>query len=285
LEKLQVSYIDFYLFHGLRKSRWETVKNFNLLKWAEKALADGRIRHMGFSFHDNFDVFKEIIDSFDLWSFCQIQYNYVDINNQAGRKGVEYAASKGLGIVVMEPLLGGRLVDPPESVKEMWDSAPVQRKPADWALQWVWNQPEISVALSGMSTMQHVLENVESASNSGVQVLTSEDLGIVDKVREKYRELCPIPCTKCEYCLPCSVDLNIPRLFDTLNRGAMYNKLDMARGRYGRLSSVQRASACIQCKECESKCPQSIPISEWMVKVDEILGQGMDLESCVLPDD
>ncbi len=161
LEKLQVDYIDFYLFHGLRKPRWETVKQFDLLGWAEKALADGRIRHLGFSFHDNFDVFKEIIDSSDLWTFCQVQYNYVDINNQAGRKGVQYAASQGLGVVVMEPLLGGRLVDPPDPVKEIWDTAPVQRKPADWALQWVWNQPEVSVVLSGMNTMQHVTENVD----------------------------------------------------------------------------------------------------------------------------
>ncbi|TFG72666.1 MAG: aldo/keto reductase [Anaerolineales bacterium] len=284
LEKLQVEYIDFYLFHGLRKPRWETVKQFDLLGWAEKVLADGKIKHLGFSFHDNFDVFKEIIDSTDLWTFCQVQYNYVDINNQAGRKGVQYAASQGLGVVVMEPLLGGRLVDPPDPVKVIWDSAPVSRKPADWALQWVWNQPEISVVLSGMNTMQHVTENVVSASNSGIGSLTSEELAIVDTVRVKYEELCPIPCTKCEYCLPCSVELNIPRLFDTLNRGVMFNKLDEARERYARLSPEQRASACIQCRECESKCPQSIPISEWMVHLDEILEQGMDFDACVMAD-
>lgn len=283
LEKLQTDHIDFYLFHGLRESRWETVQQFDMLKWAEKALADGRIHHLGFSFHDNYDVFKMIIDATDLWTFCQVQYNYVDIHNQAGRQGVQYAASKGLAVVVMEPILGGRLVDPPQPVQDIWDSAPVQRKPADWALQWLWNQPEVSVVLSGMSTMQHVTENVESASNSGVGKLTAEELAIVDRVRAKYEELCPIPCTKCEYCLPCSVELKIPNLFEILNRATMYNKFDEARRRYERMSDAEKANACIQCRECEEKCPQSIPISEWMVVVHDVLSKGVEFDACVTP--
>lgn len=190
------------------------------------------------------------------------QHNYMDINTQAGTKGLRYAASKGLAVVIMEPLLGGRLVDPPEPVQAIWDSATVKRKAADWALQWLWSQPEVSVVLSGMSTMQHVVENVASASNSGVGTLTAEELAVVDRVRTKYQELCPIPCTKCEYCLPCTVGLNIPNLFDILNRGTMYNKLDEARHRYAQPSVEEQASACIQCRECEDKCPQSIPISE-----------------------
>lgn len=283
LEKLQTDHVDFYLFHGLRKVRWDTVQEFDMLAWAEKALADGRIHHLGFSFHDNFDVFKMIIDATDLWTFCQVQYNYVDVNNQAGTKGVQYAASKGLGVVVMEPILGGRLVDPPQPVQEIWDSTPLHRKPADWALQWVWNQPEISVVLSGMSTMQHVTENVASASNSGVGTLTAEELAVVDRVRVKYQELCPIPCTKCEYCLPCTVNLKIPNLFDMLNRAAMYNKFDEARRRYARMSDEEKANACIQCRECEEKCPQSIPISEWMVIVHDVLGEGINFDACVTP--
>jgi predicted aldo/keto reductase-like oxidoreductase len=284
LEKLQVDYIDFYLFHGLRKPRWETLKQFDLLGWAEKALADGHIKHLGFSFHDNFDVFKEIIDSSDLWTFCQIQYNYMDINNQAGTKGLQYAASKGLGVVVMEPILGGRLVNAPPSVQTIWDSASEQRTAAEWALQWVWNQPEVSVVLSGMSTMQHVTENVESASRSGPGTLDQATLALYDQVRAEYEALCPIPCTKCEYCLPCTVGLNIPRLFDGLNRGIMYQTMDEARHRYARMSPEEQANACIQCRECESKCPQSITISEWMVHVHEVLGEGMDLDACVMTD-
>ena len=166
-------------------------------------------------------------------------------------------------------------------MQAVWDSAPVQRTPAEWALQWVWNQPEVSVVLSGMSTMQHVTENVESAGRSGPGTLDQETLALYDQVRAEYEALCPIPCTKCEYCLPCTVGLNIPRLFDGLNRGMMYQTLDDSRRRYERLSEEQRASACIQCHECESKCPQSIPISEWMVHVDEILGQGMDVDTCL----
>jgi len=283
LEKLQTDYIDFYLFHGLRQSRWETVQQFDLLRWADKALADGRIHHLGFSFHDNYDVFKMIIDATDLWTFCQIQHNYMDINNQAGTKGLHYAASKGLAVVIMEPILGGRLVDPPQPVQAFWDSAPVQRQPADWALQWLWNQPEVSVVLSGMSTMQHVTENVVSAANSGVGTLSAEELVIVDRVRAKYEELCPIPCTKCEYCLPCTIELKIPELFDILNRAAMYNKFDEARRRYARMSDEEKASACIQCRVCEEKCPQSIPISEWMLVVHDVLGTGKDFDACVLP--
>jgi predicted aldo/keto reductase-like oxidoreductase len=283
LEKLQTDHVDFYLFHGMRKERWETVQQFKMLAWAEKVLADGRIHHLGFSFHDNFDVFKMIIDATDLWTFCQIQHNYMDINTQAGTKGLRYAASKGLAVVIMEPILGGRLVNPPQPVQDIWDSAPIQRKPADWALQWLWNQPEVSVVLSGMSTMQHVTENVESAGNSRVGKLTAEELAIVDQVRAKYQELCPIPCTKCEYCLPCTVGLKIPDLFDMLNRAAMYNKFDEARRRYARMSAEEKANACIQCRVCEDKCPQTIPISEWMVVVHDVLGEGKDFDACVLP--
>jgi len=283
LEKLQTDHVDFYLFHGLRRSRWETVQEFDLLRWAEKALADGRIHYLGFSFHDDFDAFKMIIDATDLWTFCQIQHNYMDIENQAGTKGLRYAASRGLAVVIMEPILGGRLVDPPQPVQAIWDSAPIQRKPADWALQWLWNQPEVSVVLSGMSTMQHVTENVESAANSGVGTLSTEELAIVERVRAKYEELCPIPCTKCEYCLPCAVELKIPELFDILNRATMYDKFDEARRRYARMSDEEKANACIQCRVCEEKCPQSIPISEWMVVVHDVLGKGIDFDACMTP--
>lgn len=281
LEKLQTDHIDFYLFHGLRKPRWETVQSLKLLDWAETALADGRIHHLGFSFHDDTETLKTIIDAYSGWSFCQVQYNYMDIDNQAGTEGVQYAASKGLGVIVMEPLLGGRLVNPPQPVQDVWDSAPVVRTPVEWALRWLWDQPEISLVLSGMSTMEHVVENVANAARSDIGVMTEEEQALIVQVRQTYQELCPIPCTQCEYCLPCAVELNIPRLFDTLNRGVMYGTLDEARGRYERMSEEQRASACIACRECEEKCPQSIPISEWMVHIHEILGEGMDLDACL----
>ena len=149
LERLQTARIDFYLLHALNAKSWPKVQEHGVLDWAERALDDGRIGHLGFSFHDDYSVFEEIVNATDLWTFCQIQYNYMDVEEQAGRKGLLYAADKGLAVVVMEPIRGGQLVDPPESVAELWESAPQQRTPADWALQWVWNQPEVSLLLSG----------------------------------------------------------------------------------------------------------------------------------------
>ena len=283
LEKLQTEHIDFYLLHALNAKSWHKVRDLGATRWAEGAIADGRIGHLGFSFHDEYEVFQEIIDAYDGWTFCQIQHNYVDIENQAGTKGLQYAASKGLAVVVMEPILGGRLVNPPEPIEALWDSAAVKRAPADWALQWLWNQPEVSVALSGMSTMDHVTENVASAAASGVNTLTAEELALVDQVREKYRELCPIPCTKCGYCMPCPNGVDIPRNFEIYNEGVMYDKPDQARQSYKWLSEDKRASACIQCRECEEKCPQSIPISEWMPSVHEVLGEGKAYAECPLP--
>jgi predicted aldo/keto reductase-like oxidoreductase len=284
LEKLQTDHIDFYLLHGLRESRWPEVRDLGVREWSEKAIADGRIGHLGFSFHDSYDVFKGIVDEHD-WTFCQIQHNYVDIEYQAGTRGLQYAASRGLAVVIMEPLLGGQLVNPPQQIQDLWDAAPVKRKPADWALQWLWNQPEASVVLSGMSTMEQVEENVASAGASGINTLTEEELAVVGRVRDKYRELCPIPCTQCGYCMPCPNGVNIPRNLRLYNDGLVYEKPDRARGVYGWLSGDQKAGAdaCIQCGECEDKCPQTIPISEWMPVVHQVLGEGKSYDACPGP--
>jgi predicted aldo/keto reductase-like oxidoreductase len=283
LEKLQTDHIDFYLFHGLRAPRWETVCTLGLLDRAERALADGKIRHLGFSFHDTFEMFKQIIDAYDGWTMCQIQYNYMNEQEQAGTAGLEYAASKGLAVVVMEPLLGGKLVDPPPSIQDLWDEAKVRRSPAAWAFNWLWNKPQVSVALSGMSAMDHVVENVASASVSGVGSLTEEELDLVARVRTKYAEICPIPCTQCGYCMPCPNGVDIPGNFALLNNAAMYNSYGDARRRYGRMPEGSRASACIQCRECEELCPQDILISEWMPVVHQVLGEGKPYEECALP--
>jgi len=283
LEKLQMEHVDFYLLHGLNKDRWYKLRDLGVIGWAEGAMADGRIGHLGFSFHDTYEVFKEIIDAYDGWTLCQIQYNYMDVNEQAGIRGLCYAASKGLAVVVMEPIRGGRLVNPPEPVQRLWDSAPVKRTPAEWALLWVWNHPEVSVTLSGMSTMEQVQQNVACADASGPNVLTEEELALIDRVRETYQELCPIPCTQCRYCMPCPNGVNIPRNFQIFNEGAMYNRVEDARRSYERwLSEEERASACVQCRQCEELCPQQIPISEWMPNVHRVLGEGQPYEACTL---
>jgi len=283
LEKLQTDDVDFYLLHALNKDRWAKVREWKVLEWLERAIEHGRIGYLGFSFHDEYEVFEEIVSGYD-WTFCQIQHNYMDIENQAGTKGLRYAASKGLGVIIMEPLLGGRLVTPPEPVQELWDTAKRKRTPADWALQWLWSQPEVSVVLSGMSAMQHVQENVASAARSSLGLLTQEELALVAKVRERYSELCPVPCTQCRYCMPCPNGVDIPRNFEIFNEGRMYNQVEAARQAYERLSEGERASACIQCRECEEKCPQQIPISEWMIHVHEVLGEGQPYEACIMLD-
>jgi predicted aldo/keto reductase-like oxidoreductase len=275
LDKLQTDHIDFYLFHGLRKERWATVRKLNLLKEAEKALADGRIRHVGFSFHDEFEVFQDIIDSYDGWTMAQIQYNYMDVNHQAGTQGLEYAAERGLAVVIMEPIRGGKLAtSPPQAVLDLWESAPRERTPAEWALQWVWNHPEVSLVLSGMSTMEQVVENVASAGHSGAGALTQEELDLVDHVRETYQQLIPIPCTACEYCLPCPNGVSIPRIFEIYNEAIMYNDLRSARRAYNIwIKEEERANLCEECGTCEELCPQGISIASWLAKAHDRLGQ------------
>jgi hypothetical protein len=268
LSRLHTDQIDFYLLHALNEKSWTKVRDLGILSWSEKAKRDGRIAHFGFSFHDEYRVFKDIVDAFSAWDFCQIQYNYMDVHYQAGRKGLRYAASKGLAVVVMEPIRGGRLVNPPDSVREIWAEAPVQRTPADWALQWLWDQPEVSLVLSGMSEMDHVRENVASAEQAEAHSLSPEEQEIIQQVREQYEAMCVIPCTDCKYCLPCPEGVDIPRVLGLYNDTVMYDKLDYAQHVYNNfVRPEQRADLCVACRECEEKCPQEIPISEWMPKI------------------
>jgi predicted aldo/keto reductase-like oxidoreductase len=273
LERLQTDHIDFYLLHGLSQARWPTIRDLNVFGWAEGAIADGRIRHLGFSFHDEYKVFEEIVDASDLWTFCQIQYNYMDIEYQAGTKGLKYAADKGLAVVVMEPIRGGRLAKKiPPTVQEIWDGAGIQRTPAEWALQWVWNQPEVSLLLSGMSTMEQVEQNLDTAGQSGPGILTGAELALYGRVREEYEKLCPIPCTDCKYCLPCPSGVNIPRVFDVYNDLMMYGDENRAQMVYNHfMKEDERANLCIDCGECLEKCPQMIEIPDWLARAHELL--------------
>ena len=279
--RLDTETIDFYLLHALHAERWHAMRDLGVLDWAERALADGRIGHIGFSFHDSYEVFQEIIDAYDGWTFCQIQYNYLDEENQAGTRGLKYAANKGLGVVVMEPLRGGMLAGNagqrkgrglPPTVQALWDSAGQRRKPAEWALQWLWNQPEVSLVLSGMSTLKQVQENIISANRSGAGSLNEDELTLVGRVRDEYRRLIPIPCTDCKYCLPCPNGVNIPRVFEIYNQAIMFNVPEHGRYAYANwLEEAERADNCLACGECETKCPQHIAIIEWLEKADRYL--------------
>jgi predicted aldo/keto reductase-like oxidoreductase len=270
LLRLQTDYIDFYLLHALNKEKWSTMQELNVFDWAEQKIDQGQINYLGFSFHDSYEVFTDIIDGYD-WTFCQIQYNYMDDDYQAGTKGLKYAAAKGLAVIVMEPIRGGQLAGPSPAIAEIWDEPSTKRAPADWALQWVWNHPEVSLALSGMSTMEQVEQNVVSADTSSSNSLSSEEVTVFKKVKTKYRELCPIPCTNCEYCLPCPNDVRIPRIFEIYNEAVMYDKPDTAKRMYQFIKEEERAENCEQCGNCVESCPQSIEIPEWLSKAHEFL--------------
>jgi predicted aldo/keto reductase-like oxidoreductase len=274
IEKLQTDQIDFYLLHALNANYWPKYRDWKVIDWAEDAMADGRIRYLGFSFHDDFEVFKEIVDAYDNWTFCQIQYNLMDIDYQAGTQGLQYAASKGLAVVIMEPLRGGQLTNKiPKSVADLWETATVNRTPADWALQWIWNHTEVSVILSGMSTMQHVLENLESADRSAVGILSEEELILIDKVRAEYRRLVPVPCTNCKYCMPCPNSVDIAAIFEYYNDAIIYDNPATPRFLYRNLSKEKQADNCVECFECEEKCPQAISIPEQLKKAHAWLGK------------
>jgi predicted aldo/keto reductase-like oxidoreductase len=273
LQKLQTNHIDFYLLHALSKSRWhDIVLKHKLLDKAAAAKADGRIRYIGFSFHDDYESFEEIVNGTDLWDFCQIQYNYMDTENQAGTRGLKLAASKGLAVIVMEPLLGGRLVDPPKDIREAMEAFPVKRTPTEWALQWLWDQPEVSVVLSGMSAMEQVEENLKSADASRIGVFGEAEQKLIARIREMYRARTVIACTKCGYCMPCPNGVNIPANFDFFNHAHLFDDVPGGRIKYQLfLTEQQRAGSCIECGTCLELCPQKIPISEWMQKVAALL--------------
>jgi hypothetical protein len=282
LERLQVPYVDFYLLHTLNKTHWPKLRDLGVRQWAERAMADGRIGGLGFSFHDDVATFKQIVDEYD-WALCQIQYNYMDVENQAGLEGLRYAAAKGLAVVIMEPLRGGKLVSPPAPIQALWDSAPVRRTPVEWALHWLWSQPEVSVVLSGMSNMEQVQQNLATADASRVGLLAPEELALVERVREGYADLIAIPCTGCAYCMPCPQGVDIPTNLAVYNEGIMFGTPEASRGQYawqkfayeeqGIYDHDIRAEMCVQCGACETKCPQGIPISEWMPVIHAALGE------------
>ena len=271
LEKLDTDYIDFYLVHALSKDRWKKCKELNIMEWLKKVQSEGKIKYKGFSFHDDYNLFENIVDYYeDDWDFCQIQYNYIDTEYQAGQKGLKYAANKGLAVVIMEPLRGGTLaVEPPQGVKEIWNESKKDRTPADWALQWLWNQPEVTTVLSGMSTLQQVKENVESADNSGTNSLSTKENKLVKRAAEKYKELQPVNCTGCGYCVPCPNEVSIPTNFKLYNEAHIYDMYEEKNEFYNRISENARANNCISCGECLDKCPQNLSIIDLLEDVAE----------------
>ncbi len=277
--------IDVYLLHGLDEESWrDRVLVHDVLASAERALGDGRIGHLGFSFHDTCEAFVKIVDGSDLWECCQIQYNFMDEEYQAGTRGLEYAADKGLGVIVMEPLRGGVLARPTAAVAAIWAAGQrdlgscvpadvcLPETPVEWALRWVWDRPEVATLLSGMSTLEQVKQNLRYADRAAPRSLTAAEHAVIARVRDSYRAAIPIACTACGYCLPCPNGVAIPDILELYNNGLAYEDPAAARAGYGWIDEDARADRCTQCGECEDRCPQGIAIASWLERAGEYLG-------------
>ncbi|NLM76338.1 MAG: aldo/keto reductase [Clostridiaceae bacterium] len=276
LKRLKTDRIDFYLQHCLDFDSWNKFKELNLWEKAMKAKAEGKIKYFGFSFHDDYEVFADILDTYD-WDFCQIQLNYLDTDFQAGLKGLEKAQSKNIGVIIMEPLRGGKLVhNVPENILAKFRDYPVQRKPVEWALRWLCHHPGISVVLSGMSTIEQVKENIEICSREDMipGCMSEKELSFINNLANEWKEMKQINCTGCNYCMPCPNNVNIPECFRAYNyahsvRGDAH---DVSRQKYKWLTdNFADASNCIECGACESACPQHLPIIETLKVLHEEL--------------
>jgi len=284
LEKLKTDHIDYYLLHNLTGETWEKIEALGVIDFIEKAKSDGRIVNAGFSFHGLGNDFKRIVDAYP-WTFCQIQYNFMDEKHQAGTEGLKYAASKGLGVIIMEPLRGGNLAKTvPPAIETIWGEATVKRTPVEWALRWVWNHPEVTVVLSGMNEEAHIDENLKIANEACPNSLTETELQLVSKVEQKYRQIMKVGCTGCQYCMPCPSGVNIPECFSIYNHLSTFGNADDANFMYvGLLSGAisggkpELASQCVQCGQCLEKCPQHLDIPTILESVAEEL-EGPDLE-------
>ncbi|MDR1957975.1 MAG: aldo/keto reductase [Planctomycetaceae bacterium] len=270
LQKLGVDCLDVYLIHNIQKSLWKNVQKLKMIDWVEKKRQQGKLRYVGFSFHDDFDLFKTVLDCHD-WDVCQIQYNYTGENVQAGTKGLNYAGQKGVSVVIMEPLFGGVLAKPPGLMGETIRKS--GKNPVDLALRWLWDKPEVSVVLSGMSSMEQTVENVQIAGKSGVGTLSAEDRAVIEAAKAAYEKSSPVKCTKCKYCLPCPFEVDIPRNFEHYNNAFVLSEnTKLCRILYSMLPEPHRAANCTECGACETKCPQHLPIRRHLKEVVSLLG-------------
>jgi predicted aldo/keto reductase-like oxidoreductase len=272
LKRLRTDYIDYYLMHHMTaKNQWDKLDKLGIKEWIAEKKASGQIKNIGFSYHGNTEDFIGILDSYD-WDFCQIQYNYVDEHTQAGLKGLKHAAQKGIPVVIMEPLRGGKLVNLlPDKAKEAIASYSKGYTPAELGLRWLWNQPEVTCVLSGMNSVEMVQENCRIASDAKANTFTDEDFALIDNVKKIISETELVGCTGCRYCMPCPKGVDIPALFRCYNMTALESK-SAARFEYAQTVGLKEqpafATQCIECGKCEQHCPQSIPIREKLKEAD-----------------
>ncbi len=275
LKRLQTDHVDYYLMHMLTDVKtWERLKALGVQDWIEEKKRSGAIWQVGFSYHGNSDMFCQLADAYD-WEFCQIQYNYMDEHSQAGVTGLKYAAAKGLPVVIMEPLRGGKLARnlPPDAVRA-FENYPVKRSPAEWAFRWLWNQPEVTCVLSGMNSMDMLNENLRAADESRAGELTESDHALLKQVSEAINAKMKVGCTGCRYCMPCPQHVDIPGIFAAYNRVYTENKFAGMREYFmctGLRKNSTGAGMCVQCGKCEAHCPQQIPIRKMLQEAKKTL--------------
>lgn len=275
MKKLGVDYLDFYLLHAVNRNSWEIVKKLGVLDFIDKLKKEGKIKYAGFSFHDSPDIFKQVLDAYD-WDMCQLQFNYIDTETQAGMQSFLYAAEKNINIVVMEPLRGGDLVNNmPDELIEHFNTAAIKRTPVEWAFRWLYNLPQIKLILSGMSTMGQVEENLMIFEDAQSECMNDEEDAIMERAMKIMKEKTAVPCTDCKYCLPCPHGVRIPMMFDIYNRYTRFSDKNAVLKQYKnwreREENKFTADLCIDCGVCVEKCPQNIAIPERMKELDDIL--------------
>lgn len=272
LSNLRTDYIDYYLIHALPNvESWDRFKSLGGIEFLQQAKAAGKIKHIGFSFHGNVNNFKSIVDDYP-WEFCLIQYNYLDEHYQAGKEGLEYASEKGLGVVIMEPLRGGRLVKKmPSEVQKIWDRSKIKRTPAEWALKWIWNHPQATTVLSGMNEESHIEENIKIAQDSLPNSLTEEELELVQDAKKVFNQQMKVGCTACGYCMPCPAGVDIPTCFEFYNDKHMFGGMTMYMTNTTGITggNPSYASLCTDCGKCEKICPQNLPIRKHLKDVSK----------------
>lgn len=269
LSRLQVDYVDYYLLHALDAKKWQKVLELDIVPFLEKMKEEGKIRHIGFSFHDDYDVFQTILLYRD-WDFCQIQLNYMDTNIQAGLKGYKLADKMGIPMVIMEPIKGGQLINLPQDIKEIFIDEDPSKSIASWALRYVASLPNVKVVLSGMSTMKHVLDNLKTFTS--FEPLSQHELMVVERVAQAIRSRVKNGCTGCAYCMPCPYGVDIPANFKIWNQEAMYGNRSIANDKY---EDMKEAAAlhCKKCGACEKMCPQQIEIRRDLEEVAKYFAQ------------
>lgn len=273
LKKLRTSYIDVYLIHNIGKATWDGIKERKIIEEYEKFRAEGLIRGIGFSYHGLLPTFKEVLD-FYAWDMCQIQQNFIDLEREATAEAIHLAGAKGTALVIMEPLRGGSLATPPAPVQAIYDEYPVKRSAVEWAFRHLLNYPEVSTILSGVSTLDQLKEDIEIFSKPDAEpgCLGETEKRILSRVKAKYESLASIPCTACEYCLPCPHGVGIPGVFSRYNDGVMFGTFEQSkRGYFFMTKQKQDASQCAACGGCEEKCPQHIEIIEGLKTAHEAL--------------